>query len=174
MPTTVQRLIRWQGSVGSNSDLRCLIRMWEKLGRRPWSFYIWTICLVKPIDKNKVFCQLPRGANWRDSYSFARRFLFKRHGLLSRTHQLTLPWFAFSSFRKCVSYALIMYYQINRHVIYVLDGSSSSSGMLFQFNWNPVPTYLEQGSILAVTKRDVKKPTTKAYRAGPKKSPLLN
>jgi len=48
------------------------------------------------------------------------------------------------------------------------------SGMLFQFNWNPVPTYLEQGSILAVTKRDVKKPTTKAYRAGPKKLPLLN
>ena len=67
-----------------------------------------------------------------------------------------------------------MYHWINRRVIFVLDGRSSSSGMLFQFIWNPVPTYLEQDSILAVTKRDVKKPTTKAYRAGPKKSPLLN
>ena len=105
---------------------------------------------------------------------FARRFLFKRHGLLFHTRQLTIPPFAFSSFRKCVFYALIMHYYINRRVILVLDGCSSSSGMLFQFIWNPVPTYLEQGSILAVTKRDVKKPTTKAYRAGPKKSPLLN
>jgi len=26
------------------------------------------------------------------------------------------------------------------------------SGMLFQLNWNPVPTYLEQGSILAVAR----------------------
>ena len=55
MPTTAQRLVRWQGCVGSNSDLRCLSRMWEKLGRRPWSFYIWTICLVKPMDKTMPF-----------------------------------------------------------------------------------------------------------------------
>ena len=40
---------------------------------------------------------------------------------------------------------------INRRVIYVLDTCSMLSGMLFQLNWNPVPTYLEQGSILAVT-----------------------
>ena len=39
------------------SDLPCLIRTWEKLGRRPWSFYIWTICLVKPMDKNNTLCQ---------------------------------------------------------------------------------------------------------------------
>jgi len=51
---------------------------------------------------------------------------------------------------------------------------SSSSGILFQFIWNPVPTYPEQGSSLAVTKRDVKKPTPKAYRIGPKKLPMLN
>ena len=38
-------------------DLPCLIRTWEKLGRRPWSFYIWTICLVKPMDKNNALCQ---------------------------------------------------------------------------------------------------------------------
>ena len=38
------------------------------------------------------------------------------------------------------------------------------SGMLFQLNWNPVPTYLEQGSILAVTRRKLKKLTTGAYR----------
>ena len=61
----------------------------------------------------------------------------------------------------------MMNYYINRRARDVLDDCSSSSGMLFQFIWNPVPTYLEQGSILAVTKRDVKKPTTKAYRAGP-------
>ena len=38
------------------------------------------------------------------------------------------------------------------------------SGMLFQLNWNPVPTYLEQGYILAITKRELKKLTTRAYR----------
>ena len=61
----------------------------------------------------------------------------------------------------------MMHYYINRRVKDVLDDCSMLSGMLFQLNWNAVPTYLEQGSILAVTKRDVKKPTTKAYRAGP-------
>ena len=43
------------------------------------------------------------------------------------------------------------HYYINRRVIYVLDTWSMLSGMLFQLNWNPVPTYLEQGYILAVT-----------------------
>ena len=38
------------------------------------------------------------------------------------------------------------------------------SGMLFQLSWNAVPTYLEQGSILAVTRLELKKPTTKPYR----------
>jgi len=38
------------------------------------------------------------------------------------------------------------------------------SGMLFQLNWNPVPTYLEQESILAVTRQELKKLTTRAYR----------
>jgi len=38
------------------------------------------------------------------------------------------------------------------------------SGMLFQLSWNAVPTYLEQGSILAVTRRELKKLTTRAYR----------
>nr|WP_083792263.1 hypothetical protein [Prevotella sp. oral taxon 472] len=59
-----------------------------------------------------------------------------------------------------------MHYYINRRVISVLDCCSSSSGMMFHFNWNPVPTYLEQGSILAVTKREFEKLTTKAYRVG--------
>ena len=40
------------------------------------------------------------------------------------------------------------------------------SGMLFQLNWNAVPTYLEQESILAVTKLELKKLTTRAYRVG--------
>ncbi len=43
------------------------------------------------------------------------------------------------------------HYYINRRVIYVLDTCSMLSGMLFQLNWNPVPTYLEQGYILVVT-----------------------
>ena len=38
------------------------------------------------------------------------------------------------------------------------------SGMLFQLNWNAVPTYLEQESILAVTRLELKKFTTRAYR----------
>ena len=53
---------------------------------------------------------------------------------------------------------------INRRVIYVLDACSMLSGILFQLNWNAVPTYLEQESNLAVTKRELKKLTTRAYR----------
>ncbi|KDR52260.1 hypothetical protein HMPREF1991_01690 [Hoylesella loescheii DSM 19665 = JCM 12249 = ATCC 15930] len=36
--------------------------------------------------------------------------------------------------------------------------------MLFQLNWNPVPTYLEQESNLAVTRRELKKLTTRVYQ----------
>ena len=56
------------------------------------------------------------------------------------------------------------HYYINRRVISVLDACSISSGMLFQLNWNAVPTYLEQESILAVTRLELKKLTTRAYR----------
>ena len=59
-----------------------------------------------------------------------------------------------------------MHYYINRRAKHVLDGCSMLSGMLFQLNWNTVPTYLEQGSILAITRQEVKKLTTRAYRAG--------
>ena len=59
-----------------------------------------------------------------------------------------------------------MHDYINRRVICVLDGCSMLSGMLFQLNWNPVPAKLEQGSILAVTRQEVKKLTTSAYRVG--------
>ena len=62
-----------------------------------------------------------------------------------------------------------MHYYINRRVKYLLDGCSMSSGMLFQLNWNTVPTYLEQGSILAVTRRELKKPTTRANWVGNEK-----
>ncbi|WP_314955570.1 hypothetical protein [Hoylesella loescheii] len=58
----------------------------------------------------------------------------------------------------------MMHYYINRRVIYVLDACSMLSGMLFQFSWNHVPTYLEQESNLAVPKRELKKLTTRAYR----------
>ena len=58
----------------------------------------------------------------------------------------------------------MMYYQINRRVKYVLDTCSMLSGILFQLNWNPVPTYLEQGSILAITRQELKKLITRAYR----------
>jgi len=33
------------GRVGSSCDLPCLSCRWTKLGRRSWSFYVWTICL---------------------------------------------------------------------------------------------------------------------------------
>ena len=58
----------------------------------------------------------------------------------------------------------MMHYYINRRVIYVLDACSMLSGMLFQLNWTPVPDKLEQESILAVTRLELKKLTTRAYR----------
>ena len=58
----------------------------------------------------------------------------------------------------------MIHYYINRRVKHVLDGCSMLSGMLFQLNWNTVPTYLEQESNLAVTRREQKKLTTRAYR----------
>ena len=60
----------------------------------------------------------------------------------------------------------MMHNYINRRVIYDLDGCSMLAGMLFQLNWNPVPTYPEQGSILAITRRELKKLTTSTYRMG--------
>ena len=57
-----------------------------------------------------------------------------------------------------------MHYYIKRRVKHALDCCSMLSGMLFQLNWNPIPTYLEQESNLAVTKRELKKHTTRAYR----------
>ena len=56
------------------------------------------------------------------------------------------------------------HYYINRRVKHVLDGCSMLSGMLFQLSWNAVPTYLEQESNLALTRRELKKLTTRAYR----------
>ena len=57
-----------------------------------------------------------------------------------------------------------MHDYINRRVKCVLDSCSMLSGMLFQLNWNALPTYLEQESILAVTRLELKKLTTRAYR----------
>ena len=57
-----------------------------------------------------------------------------------------------------------MHYYINGCVKYVLDGCSMLPGMLFQLNWNIVPTYLEQGSNLAVTRYELQKLTARAYR----------
>ena len=57
----------------------------------------------------------------------------------------------------------MMHYYINRRVKHILDACSMLSGMLFQLSWNAVPTYLEQESNLAVTKRELKKLTTRAY-----------
>ena len=58
----------------------------------------------------------------------------------------------------------MMHDYINRHAKHVLDGCFMLFGMLFQLNWNTVPTYLEQESNLAVPKRELKKLTTRAYR----------
>ena len=60
----------------------------------------------------------------------------------------------------------MMHDYINRRVKYVLDGCSMLSGMLFQLIWNTVPTYLEQVSILAVTRLELKELTTSAYWVG--------
>jgi len=60
----------------------------------------------------------------------------------------------------------MMHYYINRGVKDVLDGCSMLSGMLFQLNWNTVPTYLEQVSNLAVTGLELRKLTTRAYWVG--------
>ena len=60
----------------------------------------------------------------------------------------------------------MMQYYINLRVIYDLDVCSMLTGMLFQLNWNAVPTYPEQESNLAVTRRELKKLTTSAYRMG--------
>ena len=57
----------------------------------------------------------------------------------------------------------MMHYYINRRVKYVLDACSISSGMLFQLNWNAVPTYLEQESNLAVTMRKLNSLTARGY-----------
>ena len=57
----------------------------------------------------------------------------------------------------------MMHDYINRRVKYVLDACSMLSGMLFQLSWNAVPIYLEQESNLAVTKRELKKLTARAY-----------
>ena len=57
----------------------------------------------------------------------------------------------------------MMHDYINRRVKDVLDACSMLAGMLFQLNWNAVPTYLEQKSNLAVTRRKQKKLTTNAY-----------
>ena len=57
----------------------------------------------------------------------------------------------------------MMHYYIKRRAKHVLDGCSMLSGMLFQLNWNPIPTYLEPESNLAVTRQELKKLTTRAY-----------
>ncbi|KDR51551.1 hypothetical protein HMPREF1991_02385 [Hoylesella loescheii DSM 19665 = JCM 12249 = ATCC 15930] len=58
----------------------------------------------------------------------------------------------------------MMNYYINRRARDVLDDCSMLSGMLFQLNWNTVPANPEQGSILALTGRKIKKLTTRVYR----------
>jgi len=58
----------------------------------------------------------------------------------------------------------MMHDYINRRVIYVLDTCSMLTGMLFQLNWNPVPTYLEQGYILVVTLQFTQKLVMIAHR----------
>ena len=65
-----------------------------------------------------------------------------------------------------------MNYYINRRARDALDDCSMLSGMLFQLNWNTVPANLEQGSILALTGRKIKKLTTRVYRVENERCPL--
>ena len=114
-------------------------------------------------DKTQSLYLLLRGTSWRESHFFTCPILFRGHGFLSRTRQSTIPLFAFSSFRECAFYALMMHYYINRRVKCILDGCSMLSGMLFQLNWNTVPTYPEQESNLVEQKREVLKRCSKSY-----------
>ncbi len=66
----------------------------------------------------------------------------------------------------------MMNYYINRRARDALDDCSMLSGMLFQLNWNTVPANLEQGSILALTGRKIKKLTTRVYRVENERYPL--
>ena len=66
----------------------------------------------------------------------------------------------------------MMNYYINRRARDALDDCSMLSGMLFQLNWNTVPANLEQGSILALTGRKIKKLTTRVYRVENERCPL--
>ena len=58
----------------------------------------------------------------------------------------------------------MMHYLIIHCVKDVLDTCSMLSGMLFQLNWNPVPTYLEQGYILVVMLQFTQKLVVIAHR----------
>ena len=122
----------------------------------------YTVTRVR--DKTQSLYLLLRSTSWRYSHFFTCPILFGGHGFLFQTRQLTIPPFAFSSFRECAFYAIMMHYYVNRRVKHVLDACSMLSGMLFQLSWNVVPTYLEQESNLAVAKRELKKLTAKAYR----------
>ena len=128
------------------------------------SFRKREVIVTRVRDKTQSVCLLSRSTSWRYSHFFTCLILFRGHGFLFQTRQWTIPSFTFSSFQKYVFYALMMHYYINRHVKCILDSCSILSGILFQLNWNTVPTYLEQGSILAVTRLELKKLTTRAYR----------
>ena len=51
-------------------------------------------------DKTQSLCLLLRSTSWRESHFFTCPILFRGHGFLSQTRQLTLPSFAFSWFRE--------------------------------------------------------------------------
>ena len=51
----------------------------------PFNSYIF-LNLTRVRDKINSLCQLPRSGSWRDSHFFTYPVLFKRHGILSRTH----------------------------------------------------------------------------------------
>ena len=62
----------------------------------PFNSYIF-LNLTRVRDKINSLCQLPRSGSWRDSHFFNYPVLFKRHGILSRTHvylhPCTFPFF---------------------------------------------------------------------------------
>ena len=66
------------------------------LNTPPYNSYIF-LNLTRVRDKINSLCQLPRSGSWRDSHFFTYPVLFKRHGILSRTHvylhPCTFPFF---------------------------------------------------------------------------------
>ena len=75
-----------------------VIRSWD-VGRKFINLQLQGFTRVR--DKIQSLFLLSHITSWQDSHFFTCPILFRGHAFLSQTRQLVIPWFAFSSFRKC-------------------------------------------------------------------------